>query len=72
MSLIRTENVEKIYGEGEAETPALRGDSFAIEKGEFVAIIGPSGSGKSTLLHILGFLDRPSKGKYYFLRQIHE
>ena len=66
MSLIRTENVEKIYGEGEAETPALRGDSFIIEKGEFVAIIGPSGSGKSTLLHILGFLDRPSKGKYYF------
>ena len=66
MSLIKTEKVEKIYGEGEARTPALRGDSFVIEKGEFVAIMGPSGSGKSTLLHILGFLDRPSKGKYYF------
>jgi len=68
MSLIRIEKVEKIYGEGENEvkTPALRGDSFVIEKGEFVAIMGPSGSGKSTLLHILGFLDRPTRGKYYF------
>lgn len=66
MSLIKVEKVEKIYGEGEAKTPALRGDSFIIEKGEFVAIMGPSGSGKSTLLHILGFLDHPTKGKYYF------
>ncbi len=66
MSLIKTEKVEKIYGEGEVRTPALKGDSFIIEKGEFVAIMGPSGSGKSTLLHILGFLDRPTKGKYYF------
>jgi len=66
MSLIKIEKVEKIYGEGEVRTPALRGDSFVIEKGEFVAIMGPSGSGKSTLLHILGFLDRPTNGKYYF------
>lgn len=66
MSLIRVEKAEKIYGEGEVKTPALRGDSFVVEKGEFVAIMGPSGSGKSTLLHILGFLDRPTKGKYYF------
>lgn len=66
MSLIKIEKVEKIYGEGEVKTLALRGDSFIIEKGEFVAIMGPSGSGKSTLLHILGFLDRPTKGKYYF------
>jgi putative ABC transport system ATP-binding protein len=64
--LIKIENVEKIYGEGEALTPALRGDSFVINQGEFVAIMGPSGSGKSTLLHILGFLDRPTKGNYYF------
>lgn len=64
--LIKIENVEKIYGEGEAITPALRGDSFVINQGEFVAIMGPSGSGKSTLLHILGFLDRPTKGNYYF------
>jgi len=66
MSLIRVENIEKIYGQGKNETPALSGVCFKIEKGAFVAIIGPSGSGKSTLLHILGFLDKPSKGKYYF------
>lgn len=66
MSLIKVEKVEKIYEEGEVKIPALRGDSFIIEKGEFVAIMGPSGSGKSTLLHILGFLDRPSKGEYFF------
>jgi len=66
MPLIKIEKVEKIYGEGEVKTPALRGNSFIIEEGEFVAIMGPSGSGKSTLLHILGFLDRPSKGEYFF------
>ncbi len=66
MSLIKIEAVEKIYEEGEVKTPALSGVSFIIEKGEFVAIMGPSGSGKSTLLHILGFLDRPSKGNYFF------
>jgi putative ABC transport system ATP-binding protein len=66
MPLIKIEKVEKIYGEEEIKTPALRGDSFIVEKGEFVAIMGPSGSGKSTLLHILGFLDRPTKGEYFF------
>jgi putative ABC transport system ATP-binding protein len=66
MKLIEVENIEKAYdGEGEA-THALRGVSFVIEKGEFVAIMGASGSGKSTLLHILGFLDRHSKGTYRF------
>lgn len=64
--LIKIENLCKSYGDGEETTPALCGVSFDIESGEFLAIMGPSGSGKSTLMHLLGFLDRPSKGKYYF------
>jgi putative ABC transport system ATP-binding protein len=67
-SLIRLENVEKIYPLGMTEVPALRGINLEIHTGEFVAIMGPSGSGKSTLMHILGCLDRPSSG-YYFLEQ---
>jgi len=63
--LIEVKELEKIYTDG-TETPALRGVSFSINHGEFVAVMGPSGSGKSTLLHILGFLDRHSKGEYYF------
>jgi putative ABC transport system ATP-binding protein len=64
MILIEAKNLEKIYSDG---TEALRGASLKIEKKEFVAIMGPSGSGKSTLLHILGFLDKQTKGKYFFL-----
>ncbi|MCH7828307.1 ABC transporter ATP-binding protein [Patescibacteria group bacterium] len=63
MAFLLVENVEKSYSDG---TQALRGVSFTIEKGEFVAIMGPSGSGKSTLLHVLGFLDRQTKGEYRF------
>jgi ABC-type lipoprotein export system ATPase subunit len=66
MSLIRCEKIEKTYyGDGVA-TNALQSVSFAIERGEFVAIMGPSGSGKSSLLHILGFLDKNTGGAYYF------
>lgn len=65
-SLIEVKNLEKIYSSEGVETPALRGVSFSINRGEFVAIMGASGSGKSTLLHILGFLDRPSSGTYLF------
>jgi putative ABC transport system ATP-binding protein len=66
MSLIEVKNLEKVYCDEGVKTPALNGISFKIGKGEFVAIMGPSGSGKSTLLHILGFLDRPTAGEYYF------
>lgn len=64
--MIQVEHLSKVYGKGENEVVALNGVSFSVKKGEFVAIIGPSGSGKSTLLHILGGVDRPTKGKVYF------
>lgn len=66
MPLIAVKNIEKVYADDEISTTALSGVSFEIEKGELVAIMGPSGSGKSTLLHILGFLDRQTKGSYLF------
>jgi putative ABC transport system ATP-binding protein len=66
MGLIEINNVTKAYGEEGMLTPVLHGVSFSIDAGEFVSIMGPSGSGKSTLLHILGLLDRPSSGTYFF------
>lgn len=61
--LLKLEDVWKIYKLGRIELPVLKGISFGIAKGSFVAIMGPSGSGKSTLLHIVGCLDLPTKGR---------
>ena len=66
MDLIDVRRLQKSYETGEVQTGVLHGISFTIKKGEFVSIMGPSGSGKSTLLHILGFLDRPTAGEYFF------
>ncbi|HXH94369.1 MAG TPA: ABC transporter ATP-binding protein, partial [Thermoanaerobaculia bacterium] len=64
-ALIQLDEICKTYDSGENAVQALRGVDVAIEKGEFVSIIGPSGSGKSTLMHILGCLDTPTTGKYW-------
>ncbi len=66
-TMIKTENLTKIFRTDEVETTALNSVGLEIQKGEFVAIMGPSGCGKSTLLNILGLLDNPSNGEYYFL-----
>lgn len=63
MEILRCEGVEKVFGKGENQVTALNGINLSVEKGEFVAIVGASGSGKSTLLHILGSVDRPTRGK---------
>ena len=65
MNILKTENLSKIYGIGDTKVTALDNLNLKISKGQFVSIIGPSGSGKSTLLHILGGVDRPTKGKIY-------
>ena len=62
--MIEVRNITKVYNSGANSLEALKGVSFTIKDGEFVAIMGPSGSGKSTLMHILGALDTPTSGTY--------
>jgi len=65
--MIRTHNLKKVFISDEVETTALNDINIEIKSGEFVAIMGPSGCGKSTLLNILGLLDNPSSGEYFFM-----
>jgi putative ABC transport system ATP-binding protein len=70
LPLIKTEELWKTYQMGAEEIHALRGVSFEIHRGEYVAIMGPSGSGKSTMMNLIGCLDTPSKGKYYLNQRL--
>lgn len=64
-TVIRTENLTKVYTLGEQDVHALRGINVSISEGEFVAVMGASGSGKSTFLNMIGCLDEPTEGKYF-------
>lgn len=62
MEILRCTKVEKVFGKGENQVRALDGIDLSLDQGEFTAVVGASGSGKSTLLHILGSVDRPTRG----------
>ncbi|MFI5283964.1 MAG: ABC transporter ATP-binding protein [Candidatus Dormibacterales bacterium] len=64
--LIQLESINKLYGSGDAQVVALNGFSLNVASGEMLAVMGPSGSGKSTLMNILGCLDTPTSGRYWF------
>jgi putative ABC transport system ATP-binding protein len=67
--MIETKNLKKIFTTEEVETTALNQVNLMVKKGEFVSVMGPSGCGKSTLLNILGLLDNPSEGEYWFMEE---
>src|SRR5436190_16783347 len=62
-TIVKADNLEKVYRVGRLDVPALRGVSLAVQEGEFIAVMGPSGCGKSTMLHLLGGLLSPTKGR---------
>jgi len=67
--MLSLNNLSKYYRTDDVETVALNAVNIGIDQGEFVAIMGPSGCGKSTLLHVIGMLDRPSEGEYFFMNE---
>jgi ABC-type lipoprotein export system ATPase subunit len=66
MAMIELKDIHKTYRSGEIETPVLRGVSLSIGRGEHIALMGASGSGKTTLMNLLGCLDRPTSGEYWW------
>jgi putative ABC transport system ATP-binding protein len=66
MTMIRMERISKVYGSGQARVEALKNIDLDVRENEFVGLIGPSGSGKSTLMNIIGCLDAPTSGEYFF------
>ena len=64
--MLKLHNLFKVYRTDEVETVALNGVNVEIDQGDFVAVMGPSGCGKSTLLNIVGLLDNPTEGDYFF------
>jgi putative ABC transport system ATP-binding protein len=67
--MIKTRNLKKVYLTEEVETTAVNNVNFEVREGEFVSIMGPSGCGKSSLLNLIGLLDNPSDGEYFFMNE---
>ena len=64
--IIKTNNIKRVFEVGSETVHALKGINLNVESGEFISIMGPSGSGKTTLMNIIGCLDTPSSGEYFF------